>query len=379
VIVVTVLGIEWDRKSDNLIFDFRGFIKKSEDGIMTKRKILSLSASIYDPLGMISPITSQIKTLFQSLCVDKSDWDEVVSGNVRVRWFDLLEKIKVLEIVNIPRFALVDFKDVLSVELHGFSDSSLSLYCAVVYVRIIAKTGKKVFFWTSKTRVAPLKAVSIPRLELLGCLLLSELIQDVKRAIAGRLEIDLIRCWTDSTVALCWIKGKEKTWKAWVENRVLKIRKAVPRDLWFHVAGTENPADKPTRTVDDFVSLFSGIWFTGPSFLLDDEICYNDTDDYLTVDAKHELKKTHELQTITTTVQNDKVVDLNEIVNFTRYSCMSTLVNVIAYILRFKKNILAKLRKTNTLEGDLTIEEAINALEEIIRYEQNHRKLNRTC
>lgn len=66
--------------------------------------------------------------------------------------------------------------DVLSVEIHGFSDSSLSMYCAVVYVRIIAKTGIKVFFWTLNTRVAPLKTVSIPRLELLGCLLLSELI-----------------------------------------------------------------------------------------------------------------------------------------------------------------------------------------------------------
>jgi len=56
--------------------------KKSEDS-----KVLSLSASIYDPLGMISPITSQIKTLFRSLCVDRSDWGEVVSGDVRARWF----------------------------------------------------------------------------------------------------------------------------------------------------------------------------------------------------------------------------------------------------------------------------------------------------
>jgi len=143
----------------------------------------------------------------------------------------------------------------------------------------------------------------------------------------------------------------------------VKIRKAVPREVWFHVAGTQNPADK-------LVSLFGGIWFTGPSFLLNDKICYDDTNDYLTVDAKHELKKSHDLQTITTTVQNDEVVGLNETVNFTKYSCLHTLVNVIAYIFRFKNNMLARLHSTNALEGDLTIEETTAALEEIIRGEQ---------
>ena len=367
-----VLGLEWDREFDGLLFDFTDFIARSKSIQPTKRNILSLSASIYDPLGIISPITAQIKTLFQSLCVDKSDWDDVVTGELKDRWINLLEKIEVLKVVCIPRISFVDWNEVLSVELHGFCDSSLSLYCAVVYARIVTKTGIKVFFWTSKTKVSPLKALSIPRLELLGCVLLSELIEDVYRSIADRILIERTICWTDSTVALCWIKGKEKSWKPWVENRVLRIRKVVNRDKWFHVAGVENPADSPTREVENFVGLFSGIWFDGPSFLLTETIEYDhDKKQNLTDEAKRELKTSTEEHNVLTVTQQ-KAIGLNEIVDFSRYSTLHKLVNVVAYVLRYKKNLLAKIRRTNNTELDfhLNVDERAAGLDLIIREEQ---------
>ena len=198
-----VLGLEWDRESDCLIFDFTDFIAKSKSIQPTKRNILSLSASIYDPLGIISPITAQIKSLFQCLCVDKSGWDEVVTGDLKERWIELLQKIEALKVVRIPRFSFVDVNDVSLAELHGFCDSSKTLYCAVIYVRVVTKGGMvKVFFWTSKTKVSPLKVLTIPRLELLGCVLLSKLIEDVNRSIGDRIPIERTVCWTDSTVAL---------------------------------------------------------------------------------------------------------------------------------------------------------------------------------
>ena len=70
------------------------------------------------------------------------------------------------------------------------------------------------------------------------------------------LEIERVVCWSDSTVSLCWIRGKEKTWKAWIENGVVRIRNVVPRESWLHVASTESPADAPTWLVQDFVALF---------------------------------------------------------------------------------------------------------------------------
>ena len=133
------------------------------------------------------------------------------------------------------------------IELHGFSDSSLELYFAVIYLRFISDCGVTVFFLASKTKVAPLKKLTILRLELLGCLLLSKLIKEVMEGVNGRVEVDDIYCWSDSKVALCWITGKEKSWKAWVENRVVSIRSVVVRDRWHFVKGEINPADVPTR------------------------------------------------------------------------------------------------------------------------------------
>ena len=363
------------------MFNLNDFIKKSHEGVLTKRKILSLSATIYDPLGIISPITAQIKTLFQLLCIDKSDWDDVVSDEIKTKWLSLLNSIEELGSVRIPRFAFIDRKKIRSVELHGFSDSSLSLYCAVVYARIVTATGIKVFFWTSKTKVAPLKTVSIPRLELLGCLLLADLISDIKRAIMGRLKIDKIVCWTDSSVALCWIRGKEKSWKAWVENRVVKVRKVVPREMWFHVAGVDNPADAPTRACDDFVNLFEGIWFSGPSFLLNENLDYHSTyDNEMTIDAKQELRAFSDVPDVNVMTVSSKVNTfiISEIVDFTRFSSLDKLIKTIALVMRFKNNLLAKLRHNADINHDdlPTIDEMKNATNLVIRAEQEVMKRN---
>ena len=161
-----------------------------------------------------------------------------------------MDRIEELGVVRIPRYALVDRNEIVSVELHGFSDSSLILYCGVVYLRVITKSHAKAIFWTSKTKVAPLKKISIPRLELLACLLLTKLISNVDVALCDRLKIDRVVCWSDSSVALCWIRGKEKTWKAWVENRVVKVRKVVLRESWFHVAGTQVLTIRPMLLLD---------------------------------------------------------------------------------------------------------------------------------
>ena len=101
-----VLGLEWDRESDCLIFDFTDFIAKSKSIQPTKRNILSLSASIYDPLGIISPITAQIKSLFQCLCVDKSGWDEVVTGDLKER-LNSYKKLKLYKLFVYLGFLLL--------------------------------------------------------------------------------------------------------------------------------------------------------------------------------------------------------------------------------------------------------------------------------
>ena len=132
-------------------------------------------------------------------------------------------------------------------DLIGFCDASQSAYAAVVYLR--AKTGHQ---WSStllaaKTRVAPLKIVTIPRLELLSGLLLARLMRAIHHALESEIQLDMPTCYTDSQIALCWIKEEDKEWKQFVENRVSEIRRLVPAKHWKHCAGTENPADIPSR------------------------------------------------------------------------------------------------------------------------------------
>lgn len=193
--------------------------------------------------------------MFQLFCKNKLDWDDDVSDDLKSAWLTILNVLRDLKFVRLERFVFVDSVP-LKVELHGFCDSSLEVYCAVVYIRIVSSTGVTVKFLSSKTRVAPLKSLTIPRLELLGCLLLTNLLNECKIALHKKVKIDEMFCWSDSEVSLYWINGKEKTWKPWVENRVVKIRNVVDRDCWFHVSGKLNPADGPTRMCNDFNDFF---------------------------------------------------------------------------------------------------------------------------
>ena len=115
---------------------------------------------------------------------------------------------------------------------------------------------------------SPFKKLSIPRLELLGCVLLSKVLKDVLAvALNGRVSLDSVYCLWDSEVALCWVKGREKCWKPLVENRVVSIRNIMGKDTWYHISGVNNPADIPTRDfkVNDFER-----WFDGPQCLYTD-------------------------------------------------------------------------------------------------------------
>jgi len=209
-------------------------------------------------LLFISPVISRVKVLFQLFCKNKLDWDEEVSDDLKLAWFEILSVLKDLNCVKLDRFAFVDSRP-SRIELHGFCDSSLEVYCAIVYLRIVSVDDVSVkFLCAKKTRVTPLKTLTIPRLELLGCLLLTTttLLNECRIALKEKINIDQTFCWSDSEVALFWIKGKEKTWNLWVENRVVKIRKVVDRDNWFHVPRKLNPTDGPARMCQDFNEFF---------------------------------------------------------------------------------------------------------------------------
>ena len=202
------------------------------------------------------------------LCKDKLNWDDVIPQNVALIWNKFIKELKSPKEVRCDRFVLINhFEPGIRVELHGFCDSSTEVYSAVVYFRIVYCGGVKVSFVASKTKVAPLKTITIPRLELLGCLLLSKLIKEIMVGSNSRIKYDDIYCWSDSEIALAWIRGKERSWEPWVENRVITIRGVVDRNRWNFVKGELNPADIPTRVSSNVIESFSGSWFQGPSML----------------------------------------------------------------------------------------------------------------
>ena len=209
-----VLGLAWNLQEDTFVFTLRDIASEARLLPNTKRNILKIAAMFFDPLGLISPVTLQLKLLFKQLCIEKYDWDTVISNDYFTQWTQILNELETLKKVEIKRTVLCCDNKVL--ELHGFCDSSGQAYCAVVYARVVCCHGISVKLWPGKCRLAPMKVLSIPRLELLSCLLLSNLITLVKNAIEYEVKVSKIFCWSDSQIAIWWIKQTSKLWKTWV-------------------------------------------------------------------------------------------------------------------------------------------------------------------
>ena len=172
------------------------------------------------PPSFISPIIARIKTIFQLLCKDQCSWDKNIFSEIELIWNDFLVDLKQIEILRVERFTFVQPKEkILSISLHGFCHSSSQFYCGVLYIRVETALGIRMSFLMFSNQSNPLKKLSIPLLELLGCVLLSKVLKDELVALKGRFSVDFVYCWSDSEGALFWMKGKEKCWKFWAENK----------------------------------------------------------------------------------------------------------------------------------------------------------------
>ena len=243
-----VLGIDWDIKNDQLLFDVSEVACLMKEMDPTKRNVISLATRFYDPLGVISPVTVRFKQLFQKLCEKQVEWDEPLTRELLTEWESLTSDLQQFAPIMIPRC----YPCVLggkSFSLTGFCDASQKAYAAIVYMRAVRGDVIHTQFLCSKTRVAPVKKITIPWLELLSVLLLARLISTVQRALEPELQLEDIHCYSDSTVALFWIPVLDKEWKQFVMNRVVEIWSLVPPSCWRHCAGTQNPADIPLRGV----------------------------------------------------------------------------------------------------------------------------------
>ena len=198
-----VLGVNWNYLEDCLNLPLKPLAQLACELPPTKRCILKVVAKIFDPLGVISPVTFQMKVIFQELCKQKINCDDPLATRIKEDWASWCNELARIEHVRIPKcYTHGDQQDTVSYQLHGFCDSSLSGYAAVVYLRATSGASIQTAFVASKTRVAPLSQLTIPRLELLSALILSRLITTVEEALKPLVAIEKIYCWTDSTTAL---------------------------------------------------------------------------------------------------------------------------------------------------------------------------------
>ncbi|XP_077264832.1 uncharacterized protein LOC143898910 [Temnothorax americanus] len=233
----------------------------------TKRLVLSEVAQIFDPLGFASPVVIKAKMLLQELWLHKLQWDEPLPSQLSSRWLIIRKELTSLRKISIPRW--YNTWSTSSMEFHGFSDASQLAMAVVVFITVHGSNGATISLVCSKTKVAPLKRLTIPRLELTAALLLLRLMQYVQATL--KLNVTATHLWTDSVVTLTWIKSHALRWKDFVKNRVSQIQELTANAHWKYVPGTSNPADCASRGLSTAQLQSHSLWWTGPPWILTPE------------------------------------------------------------------------------------------------------------
>ena len=264
---IKVLGIKWIPLGDYFCFTTREF----EVDNPTKRQLLSNIAKLYDPLGWLSPAKIKFKLLIQETWLAGVGWDEAVGDSIATKWRSAKDIFSDLAQIKLNRCVLLPGK-IDTTELHVFCDASERAYAAVVYSRIQDDLGTiRVQLLSAKSKVAPIKTVSLPRLELCAADLGGKLVTICKDALEKLgVQIDSIHGWTDSTIVSSWLAYYPSNWSTFVGNRDSSIQKAIAPEQWMHVDSSNNPADCASRGLLSQELTTFQLWWDGPSWLTTD-------------------------------------------------------------------------------------------------------------
>ena len=267
--------------------------------------------------------------------------------NVRKDWVKWVDDLSAVKFITLPRCYCKGQIEILNSTLHVFTNASVLAFAAVIYLVIQTQSEYFSSLVTSKTRVAPLTDISLPRLELLGALTGARLINCVHEALTDVLRVNEIVCWSDSLVTLYWIKGINKHFKQFVENRTLEIRKNTEIQFWRHCPGTLNPADIPTRGMSATEFVNNDLWFKGLDFIRKPKEFWPED---ISADIKEPLSDALvEERTVINLIAETKMclrVSLEQIIDLQRYSSYEKLLRVTLYVIRFASKLYAKVTKS---------------------------------
>lgn len=310
------LGIRWNARSDTFFFMITHF---SDANSFTKRQILSDIAKLFDPAGWLSPCIVLAKIIMQRIWSEQTGWDEPVSDDILKDWRIFQASLTSINSISIPRW--INYSPNCRVEFHGFCDASEKAYAACVYIRFSYPNKVESHLICSKTKVAPIKTLSIPRLELCGALLLAELIDN----IVPNLEVSqhTIICWTDSTIVRSWLSKPPATSNTFVAHRIATIIEIVDPKYWFHVKSEDNPADLASRGAYPSDLLNNNLWWHGPKWLQERTQSWISASPVLKTELERRSIKCH-------SVVLEKHDDILQ-----RFSYLPRALRCIAYVYRF--------------------------------------------
>ena len=260
------LGLHWNMETD--MFTFKVNLKEKPN---TRRGILSLTSSLYDPLGLVAPIILLANKLLQDFCKQKLGWDDPINDDDKERWEKSKNQLSGLPKIKVNRcFKLVGFGELKLVELHSFADASQVAYGAVCYLRLVDVNDRMhCAFLVGRSRLAHVRPMTVPGLELCAAVLAVQL----KQSIKAELDIPVTKStfWSDSTCVLQYIKNQSRRFHTFVANRLSIIHELSTPYQWKHVPSELNPADEVSRglTVQDMIN--NSKWLNGPTFLRKNE------------------------------------------------------------------------------------------------------------
>ncbi|XP_046420682.1 uncharacterized protein LOC124179877 [Neodiprion fabricii] len=335
--VVSTLGLRWLPSED--AFNFK-VSTSSLPKVITKRFLLSEISKLL--IGYLSPVVTRGKILLQNLWLKKLGWDNPVPPEIQEAWTIFHKELLDLEKIKIPRW--LGTNSFSGWDLHCFCDASKRAYAAAIYVVTPSGQTFSSKLLVSKSKVAPIKVISIPKLELCAAALLVKFLLYILKHL--KRNPFRIFCWSDSKVVLAWLLSHPSRWKTFIANRVSFITSSLPADTqWGYVSTLENPADLPTRGLKPSELKDSFLWWHGPTWLTKPSSEWPKTTEQFTTQEESSPDESHVFVS-----QESDLMAWTE-----KFSSIDKLVRILSYIHRWRAN--SKLERSKRRVGGVCASE----------------------